>query len=96
MIGKALCADGGQGVLDIYSATMLTTEMEEAFNNCDSLCFHSSVPADAIPAIQANADVLVHVEGFTPTAIAATQMSFSTKLIEFNRRAEEVWACGRC
>lgn len=94
MIGKALCGDGGQGVLDIYSATMLTTEMEEAFNNCGSICFHGSVPADAIPAIQANADVLVHVEGFTPAAIAATQMSFSTKLIDYMMAGKPIFAVG--
>lgn len=38
--------------------------------------------------------MLVHVEGFTPTAIAATQMSFSTKLIDYMMAGKPIFAVG--
>lgn len=91
LIGKAL---NGQAVLDIYSATVLTDEMKADFAQCSAIRFHGAVSADAIPGIQKNGDALVHVEGFSPAAIAATRMSFSTKLIDYMMAGKPIFAVG--
>ncbi len=91
LIGKAL---KGQAVLDIYSATALTGEMKTEFGQCNAIRFHGAVSADEIPKIQKNGDVLVHVEGFSPAAISATRMSFSTKLIDYMMAGKPIFAVG--
>lgn len=91
LIGKAL---NGQAVLDIYSATALTEEMKTEFGRCAAVRFHGAVPADKVSEIQKNGDVLVHVEGFSPAAIAATRMSFSTKLIDYMMAGKPIFAVG--
>lgn len=91
LIGKAL---NGQAVLDIYSVTVLTEEMKTEFAQCDAIQFHGAVSADEVPEIQRNGDVLVHVEGFSPAAIAVTRMSFSTKLIDYMMAGKPIFAVG--
>ena len=91
LIGKAL---NGQAVLDIYSATVLTEEMKTEFAQCDAIRFHGAVSADEVLEIQRNGDVLVHGEGFSPAAIAATRMSFSTKLIDYMMAGKPIFAVG--
>lgn len=91
LIGKAL---NGKAVLDLYSATVLTEEMKTEFGRCDAIRFHGAVSADEIPEIQKNGDVLVHVEGFSPAAIASTKMSFSTKLIDYMMAGKPIFVVG--
>lgn len=91
LVGKAL---ERKGILDIYSATALTTEMQTAFAACGSIRFHGAAPASDMPRIQSAADVLVHVEGFSPAAVAATQMSFSTKLVDYMLAGRPILAIG--
>ncbi len=95
-VGEALCTPDGKaaGVLDIYSATPLTEEMAACIKACAGVCFHGAVPADKISEIQKNADVLVHVEGFSPSAVAAAEMSFSTKLIDYMLAGRPILAIG--
>lgn len=95
-IGKALedHDSGTCGVLDIYSATLLTDEMKKLFEECPCILFHGAVSAEEVISIQASADWLVHVEGFTKEVIDSTRMSFSTKLIDYMMAGKPIFAVG--
>ena len=96
LLGKALSEYKGRvkGVLDIYSASMLSKAIKEEFAEYGSIVFHGAVSADQIPQIQEKANVLVHVEGFSSTAVATTRMSFSTKLIDYMVSGNLIFAIG--
>lgn len=95
-IGKAIeeAFKTGDAILDVYSATPLTKEMEKAFNQCDRLKFHGSIDRDSVMQVQNRADFLVHVEGFSQKAIFAAGMSFSTKILDYMMTAKPILAFG--
>ncbi len=95
-IGKAINEAFGRdkAILDIYSATPLTKEMEEAI--CQYVCvkFHGQISKEEVVRVQQESDFLVHVEGFSPTAIFSAKMSFSTKIIDYMMTGKPLLAYG--
>ena len=75
--------NSGDAVLDIYSTTPLNKEMEKLFNESGSIKFHGGIDRQKVDEVQRNADFLVHVEGFSKSAIFSAKMSFSTKIIDY-------------
>ncbi len=91
-IGKSL--ESIDAVLDVYSATPLTDEMKATINSVKSINFKGVVSSDEVLKIQAQADYLVHVEGFTNEAIYSSKMSFSTKIIDYMLASKPIFAYG--
>lgn len=81
-------------VLDIYSASVLTTTMKSQIKSVSTICFHGSVNSDDVKKIQKNGDYLVHVEGFSENSISSTRMSFSTKIIDYLATGNILFAIG--
>lgn len=69
--------------LDIYTATSLSDNDKKMMMGVKSIIFHGAISGDDVKEVQANADCLVHVEGFSPQTIFETRMSFSTKIIDY-------------
>ena len=84
-LGRSLtkCEGGKNYYLDIYSATPLAEKTKAEINSVSSIVFHGAVSGKEVKDIQAKADALVHVEGFSDRAIFETAMSFSTKIIDY-------------
>ena len=81
-------------ILDIYSTTALTNEMKESIAECDSIQFHGGIGKEEVVKIQQGADFLVHAEGFSPSAIFSSKMSFSTKIIDYMMMSKPILAFG--
>ena len=93
-IGQALDKIDEGHKLVIYSATELSDSIKEKFNNTTSIEFMGRVPADKIPEIQSDADVLVHVESFRFKERLLVHQSFSTKIVDHFVRARATFAVG--
>ena len=95
-IGYAISKGLGRenAVLDIYSTTPLTNEMSETINGCDAIEFHGGISKEEVMQVQKDADFLVHVEGFSQTAIFSAKMSFSTKIIDYMMMSKAILAYG--
>lgn len=83
-----------QVVFNIYSATLLTEEMQKGFEDCAVIKFNGRVSPEAALEAQRDADVLVHVEGFSQKAIFESGMSFSTKIIDYMMSGRLIFAVG--
>lgn len=81
-------------VLDIYSATPLTEEMKETLNQSDCVKIHGAISREEVAGVQQDADFLVHVEGFSKSAIFSAKMSFSTKIIDYMMMSKPILAFG--
>ena len=81
-------------VLDIYSTTPLTNEMRASINECEAIEFHGGISKEEVMQVQKDADFLVHVEGFSQTAIFSAKMSFSTKIIDYMMMSKAILAYG--
>ena len=89
--------DGGattKAILEIYSATPLTKDMESKFNECESIKFMGRVSAKEVVEIQEMADILIHTESFDPKEIHNVRMSLSTKIIDYLSRGKCILAVG--
>jgi len=84
----------GRAVLDIYSQTPLNSEMEELLLNNGAISFHGGISRAEVERVQSEADFLVHVEGFSPPAVFAARMSFSTKIIDYLTASKPIFAYG--
>lgn len=91
---KTVNQNGMKAQLNIYTATPLTAKMQKALQAEESVRFMGSVPAKEIPQIQANADVLVHVEAMDLKNRLAVRQSFSTKLVDYLSAARPIFAVG--
>lgn len=91
---KTVNQNGVKAQLNIYSATPLTAKMQKALQAEGSVRFMGSVPAKEIPKIQANADVLVHVEAMDFKNRLAVRQSFSTKIVDYLSAARPIFAVG--
>lgn len=91
---EQLNRDKTQIQLNIYTATPLTSEMQKALNVKGCSAVLGSVPADKIPEIQRNADILVHVEAFDARNKFAVRQSFSTKIVDYLASARCILAIG--
>lgn len=97
MIAKALQAINQNGVLAqlrIYTGTPLTDQMQAALEIPGTSFLMGSAPASEIPKIQADADMLVHVEAFDRKNRLLVRQSFSTKLVDYFRAARPILAVG--
>ena len=90
------CLDGQQqkARLEIYSATPLTAQMQEAMAQCASICFMGSTDAAGVRDVQSRADFLVHTESFSKRAIHSARMSLSTKIIDYLCTGKPILAIG--
>ncbi len=95
-IGKALekISEKQKAILYIYSATELNKEMQEIFSSCSRIQFMGKISRDEVERVQDAADFLVHVESFSSSAIFATKMSFSTKIIDYMMKGKPIFAVG--
>lgn len=91
---KTVNQNGVKAQLNIYSATPLTAKMQKALQAEGSVRFMGSVSAKEIPQIQANADVLVHVEAMDLKNRLAVRQSFSTKIVDYLSAARPIFAVG--
>ena len=97
MIAKALQAINQNGVraqLRIYTGTPLTDQMQAALEIPGTSFLMGSAPASEIPKIQADADMLVHVEALDLKNRLAVRQSFSTKLVDYFKAARPILAVG--
>ena len=81
-------------VLRIYSGTPLTEDMKNALDDGKNSFLMGSVPAQKIPEIQKNADILVHAEGFDEKSAFRIKYSFSTKIVDYLKAARPILAIG--
>lgn len=91
---KTVNADGVKAQLRIYTATPLTEKMKKALEIPDTSFLMGTVPASAIPQIQSEADMLVHVEGLDLKNRLLVRQSFSTKLVDYFKSARPILAVG--
>ena len=80
--------------LFIYSMTPMTNRMSKARNIENSGVFMGGVPADKVPGIQADADILVHIEPTDIKGRLQVHHSFSTKLIDYFHAGRCIFAVG--
>lgn len=93
-LGHALDSVSPNATLDVYSATDLTEDMAKLFSESKSIRFMGRVGREEVDRVQGEADVLVHVEGFTPEAVHSARMSFSTKIIDYMLKGKPIFAIG--
>lgn len=93
-IGLALDKIGKGHQLLIYSGTALNKKIIKKFESVKSIKFMGKVAVDEIPQIQADADILVHVESFRLKERLLVHQSFSTKLVDHFLRCRCTFAVG--
>ena len=93
-LGRLLDKNYPSSKLFIYSGTPLTEEMETSFSKCRSIRFMGAVNSIEVIKVQKAADILVHVESFSRQEMAATRMSFSTKIIDYMLNGKLMFAIG--
>lgn len=80
--------------LRIYSATPLTEKMKKALEIPEASFFMGKASAAEIEKIQSDADVLVHAESYDIKSRFIIRQSFSTKLVDYMKRARLIFAVG--
>ena len=93
-IGVALDSIDEGHELAIYSGTPLSDHIKSKFNSVRSIRFMGRVPIEEIPAIQQDADILVHVESLRFKERLLVHQSFSTKIVDHFFRARCTFAVG--
>ncbi len=91
---QELNQNGTKAELRIYTATPLTAKMQKALQIDGASYLMGTVPASAIPQIQSEADMLVHVEAMDLKNKLAVRQSFSTKLVDYFKAARPILAVG--
>ena len=84
---------GRQAELIIYSMTPMTARMKKALD-IPCVSFMGGAPSSKMPEIQNAADVLVHAESMSRRNMLVVRLSFSTKLVDYMRRARCILAIG--
>lgn len=94
-LGRALSKQSiKKCVLDIYTATPLTSEMNSDIKSIPSIVYHGAVSGSEVRKIQEEGDYLVHVESFSVQSVFETKMSFSTKIIDYLSTGNVMFAIG--
>lgn len=94
-LGKALDAImPKQAILDIYTGSYIDSIIYTSYSMIESIRIKGSVPAAEVKLIQSDADLLVHVEDFSPQSVFETKMSFSTKIIDYMLTGRPIVAIG--
>ena len=91
---QELNQNGTKAELRIYTATPLTAKMQKALQIDGASYLMGTVPASAIPQIQSEADMLVHVEAMDLKNKLAVRQSFSTKIVDYLSAARPILAVG--
>ena len=95
MLGKAIDTHfKDRAVIDIYTQTFLSEEMQKGFDELNSICLKGSVSSDEVRKIQRTADMLLHIEGFSEKSLFEVKMSFSTKIIDYMLTGVPILAVG--
>lgn len=96
-IGRALEQIGGgqKAKLDIYSSTPLTGAMKKELEANDSMRFCGAVSSQEVSVIQEEADILLFCESFRKKDCLVVRLSFSTKLVDYFKKAKCIFAAGR-
>lgn len=85
--------DGQKIVLDIYTNTELTPNMEARINVPGCCNLHAPIPQSEVFKKQAEADVLLFAESLSDKSKTA-RLSFSTKLTDYFSAGKCVWGVG--
>lgn len=80
--------------LDIYSLTQGDEVIDKQLKANKNVRLLGGVASEVLRNIQNEADILVHVEGFSKKAIHDSRMSFSTKLIDYMLVQRPILAIG--
>lgn len=91
---KRINRDKVKAQLRIYTTTPVTEKMKRVLNVAGTSFLMGSVPAEAVPRIQAEADVLVHVEATDLKNWLTVRQSFSTKIVDYLKAARPIVAVG--
>ena len=81
-------------ILEIYSLTALTSKMRKAIEIPGCSVFKGSVSGTEINDIQNNSDILLHCENFNLKDKLEVRLSFSTKIVDYFKRAKCILAIG--
>ena len=84
---------GQKIVLDIYTNTVLSPEMEKRINVPGCCNLHDPIPQHEVFRKQAEADVLLFAESLSDKSKTA-RLSFSTKLTDYFSAGKCVWGVG--
>lgn len=93
-IGKALDVINKDSVvmtLDVYTANKLTKRMKKAFEY-KGINYCGAVSSEEVTKIQNDADILLHVEGFSKKSRLAVRLSLSTKIVDYLAKGKCVLA----
>ena len=82
------------GHLDIYTATPITKEMEDALNISGVCNLHEPISQQEVIQLQAKADILVHVESFNLKNKLQVRYSISTKIMDYLCAGRTILAIG--
>ena len=97
MLAKVLERINQNGVkaqLRIYTATPVTEKMKKALNIDGTSFLMGSVSSDEVQHIQEEADILVHAEATDLKNRLTVRQSFSTKIVDYLKRARPIVAVG--
>jgi hypothetical protein len=86
-------SNGVKAILTIYTNSVLTNDMIKVLS-CKSIQLKEPVSYTEILKIQANSDVLVHVESFNKKERLLVRQSFSTKIVDYLYTSKCIFAVG--
>lgn len=86
--------DGVKAVLEIYTGTTITEQIQQKLNRGNSSRIIGSRPYEEIKQIMHEADITLHVESFEEKAIETVRYSFSTKIIDCLQSGSQVLGIG--
>ena len=91
---KEVNADGIKAQMKIYTATPITEKMEKALNIENTSKIMGFVDSSKVAGIQADADMLIHVEAMDLKNKLLVRQSFSTKIVDYFKSARPILAVG--
>lgn len=94
-LGKAIDTQfKNKAIVEIYTQTHLSQEMLKGFSQLESIRLNGAVSASEVKNIQRQADLLLHIEGFSQKSLFEVKMSFSTKIIDYMLTGVPILAIG--
>lgn len=79
---KEINENGMKMVLDIYTASEITSKYARILNDGTHCRMHKAVSMDELKKKYSESDIALHVEGFDLKNRLAVQLSFSTKIVD--------------
>lgn len=90
---KRINADEQKVILDVYTNTVLPTDLKSQIDVQGCCVLHDPVPQSEVATLQKNADILLFAESLSDQDLTA-RLSFSTKLTDYFAAGKCVWAVG--